>query len=127
MIDDERDMLRMYTRFLQSTSRDYEVLTAGSGTDGLALMRAERPDAVILDIMMPDLDGFAVLQMMRADAALRKIPVIAVSAGANMDAIMPVVQGDITLRKHAGFQPMELVRCIEAITDHITPPSVQAS
>lgn len=127
LIDDERDMLRMYQRFLQSTPREYMVLTACSGADGLAIMRSERPDAVILDIMMPDLDGFAVLQMMRGDAGLRKIPVIAVSAGANMDAVMPVVQGDITLRKHAGFQPLELVRCIEALTDHIIPPSVQAS
>jgi signal transduction histidine kinase/DNA-binding response OmpR family regulator len=127
MIDDERDMLRMYQRFLQSTSRDYSLLTACNGSDGLALMRSEQPDAVILDIMLPDLDGFGVLQIMRSDAALRTIPVIAVSAGANMDAIMPVVQGDIMLRKHAGFQPMELVRCIEAISDQITPPTVQAS
>lgn len=126
MIDDERDMLRMYQRFLQSTPRDYTVLTACSGLDGLSLIRSERPDAVILDIMMPDLDGFGVLQIMRADATLRNIPVIAVSAGTHMDAIVPVVQGDITLRKHAGFQPMELVRCIEAITDHLTLPSVQA-
>ena len=54
----------------------YEVLSADNGADGLALMRTHKPDLVISDIQMPVMDGFTMLQILRADAALAEIPVI---------------------------------------------------
>lgn len=123
IVDDERDILRMLTRFLQTARQKYVINTASSGSGGLEAMRRERPDVVILDIMMPDFDGFTVVQHMKADPGLKDIPVIAVSARGATEAITQVVSGDIVIRRQIGFQPIELVNCIEALAGELIPPS----
>jgi CheY-like chemotaxis protein len=60
--------------------RGYRVETASGGAEGLALIRQHRPDAVILDLMMPDVDGFTVLERLRADPATLDLPVIVLTA-----------------------------------------------
>ena len=60
----------------------YEVLTALDGEQALEKARAEKPDLVVLDIMLPDTDGFAICRGMRADRALASIPVIILTARA---------------------------------------------
>jgi CheY-like chemotaxis protein len=57
-----------------------EVLGAGGGKEGLRLARDRRPDCILLDLMMPDLDGFEVLSRLKADPETAPIPVIIVSA-----------------------------------------------
>ena len=59
---------------------DYQILTAFNGKEALDKIRREHPDLVLLDLMMPVLDGFAVLSHIKADNDLRDIPVIIVSA-----------------------------------------------
>ena len=58
----------------------HEVLTASSGADGIARAREERPDAILLDVMMPELDGPATFERLQADPATRDIPVILLTA-----------------------------------------------
>jgi signal transduction histidine kinase/CheY-like chemotaxis protein len=123
IVDDERDILRMLSRFLQTARQKYVISTASSGGSGLEVMRRERPDVVILDILMPDFDGFTVVQHMKADPGLKDIPVIAVSARGATEAITQVVNGDIVIRRQVGFQPIELVNCIEALAGELIPPS----
>ncbi|MFD2183885.1 adenylate/guanylate cyclase domain-containing protein [Rhodoplanes azumiensis] len=65
------------------TAKGYDVITAQDGEAGLARARAEAPDLVLLDIMMPKLDGIAVLKALKADAALRFVPVVLVTAKAD--------------------------------------------
>jgi signal transduction histidine kinase/DNA-binding response OmpR family regulator len=77
VIDDEAATQEWYDREL--SSRGYEVLHALGGQEGLRLARSERPDAVILDIIMPDMDGWAVLRAMKVDPDLRSLPVILVT------------------------------------------------
>lgn len=77
IIDDEAP-LRMNLRALLEDF-GYQALEAGNGTEGLALCARHHPDLVLLDIRMPDLDGFAVCECLRADPALRKIPVVFLS------------------------------------------------
>ena len=72
---------------------------------------------VITDIMMPDMDGLMLRQQMKTNPVLKHIPVIAVSARGMVDTIVPLVQGNITVTKQAGFQPIELVNCIEAVVE----------
>ncbi len=123
LIDDEPDILRMLTRFLQSAPRPYAVRLASSGQEGLELMRQFPPDAVMLDIRLPDLDGFLVVEHMRADPQMQEIPVIAISGQGPHDAIAPVVSGKMTLWKESGFQPIELVQCVEALVAQLIPPA----
>jgi threonine synthase len=79
IIDDTPDTVRLFRRLLQARG-DYEIHEASNGRDGLALIRAAHPDLVILDLMMPEVDGFGVLDALRADEATRDIPVIVVTA-----------------------------------------------
>ncbi len=58
VVDDDPDILDAVAMILES--QDYEVVTAHDGIDGLAMLRAEEPDLMILDLMMPKMDGFAV-------------------------------------------------------------------
>jgi CheY-like chemotaxis protein len=124
VIDDDRDILRMISRFLQTSSADYIVQLASSGLIGLQCMRQDKPDVVITDIMMPDLDGLMLRQQMKTDPALKHIPVIAVSARGMVDTIVPLVQGTIFISKQEGFQPIELVNCVEAVVENLTLISV---
>lgn len=79
IVDDTPDSVRLLRRILQ-TRGAYQIYEAVNGRDGLALIRERRPDLVILDLMMPEVDGFAVLDALRADETTRDIPVIVVTA-----------------------------------------------
>jgi CheY-like chemotaxis protein len=56
------------------------VITAGSGSEGLTTAQAEQPDAILLDVMMPDMDGLTTFQKLQANSATRHIPVILLTA-----------------------------------------------
>jgi DNA-binding response OmpR family regulator len=75
VIDDSNLILALAQLGLQGQA-GWEVLTASSGRAGLKQAAAERPDAVLLDLVMPDLDGAATLQALRQADATREIPVI---------------------------------------------------
>jgi len=79
IIDDEDD-IREVAQLSLEAARDWQVLTARSGREGLARASAERPDAILLDVMMPDMDGPATLQELRANPATQLIPVIFLTA-----------------------------------------------
>ena len=77
VIEDERVMQDLLRQEL--ARRGYRVLTAAGGIEGLRLAREVRPDAITLDIIMPDLDGWSVLRALKEDPDLRDIPVILVT------------------------------------------------
>jgi CheY-like chemotaxis protein len=80
VIDDDADDLRLVQKILQDGDH-YEVRTANGGPQGLAAIHERPPHAIILDLMMPELDGFTLLEAIRSDANLRDIPVIIFTAG----------------------------------------------
>jgi adenylate cyclase len=71
---------------------DYDILTAVNGREALDKIQSERPDLVLLDIMMPVMDGFAVLSRLKADAVLRDIPVIVISAANDLESVVKGIQ-----------------------------------
>ena len=79
VVDDEQDIREVAELSLAGVG-GWEVLTAGSGLEALELAAAERPDAILLDVMMPDLDGPGTVERLRADARTRDIPVILLTA-----------------------------------------------
>jgi CheY-like chemotaxis protein len=79
IIDDEEGILGLVRDILEAPG-GWRVLTARSGKEGLACAGAERPDAILLDWMMPDPDGPATLKQLRANPATRSIPVILLTA-----------------------------------------------
>ena len=78
IVDDVPDNLEILQ--LRLESQGYEVILAGDGEAGLAIIRERRPDLVLLDIMMPKLDGIGAVKELKADSSLPFIPVILVTA-----------------------------------------------
>lgn len=78
VIDDDARNCRLLSAFLQADG--YLVLQANTGMDGIAIARAKQPDVVLLDLMMPGMDGFQVIQELKGDAATRDIPLLVSSA-----------------------------------------------
>ncbi len=78
IVEDEPDTAEMFAEMMRLSG--YRVRKCHGGTQGIELIAQHRPDAVILDIMMPDVSGLEVLRYMRRDPALQGIPVVVVSA-----------------------------------------------
>ncbi len=76
IVDDDPATLEMHVRIVQSQLGAHRVLKARNGKDALELMQQQRPDLVLLDLMMPELDGFGLLEAMRENEATQDIPVI---------------------------------------------------
>ncbi len=79
IIDDTAEARRLIRRILQSQG-DYTIYEAQDGKEGLEVIRRELPDLVILDLMMPEMDGFAVMDALKADQETAQIPVIVATA-----------------------------------------------
>ncbi len=82
MVDDNPANQEILSRRLEH--QGYQIVLADSGTQALEKLSQDSFDLVLLDVMMPDMDGYEVLQRMKADTILRKIPVIMISACADI-------------------------------------------
>jgi CheY-like chemotaxis protein len=87
VVVDDNAQNRLVVRYLFEPP-DYRVLEAADGIAGLEVIRAELPDCVLLDLTMPGLDGFEVLNRLRADPRVREIPVIVLTASAESTGSM---------------------------------------
>jgi two-component system alkaline phosphatase synthesis response regulator PhoP len=104
----------------------YEVITALDGEQALEKARAEKPDLIVLDIMMPKLDGYETCKILKADAETKDIPVILLSAkGRNVDQKIGFEVGaDDYITKP--FSPRKLVERINAILGQSSSQRMQA-
>ncbi|MFH0739102.1 MAG: response regulator [Candidatus Omnitrophota bacterium] len=80
LIEDEVDLLEMLKFRLEANN--YEILTASDGHQGLVKARKEKPDLIILDLMLPKMDGYKVCRMLKFDNKYKHIPIIIVTARA---------------------------------------------
>ncbi|MBN1669161.1 MAG: response regulator [Anaerolineales bacterium] len=80
VVEDNEDNLSLLRLLLEREK--YQVLTAQDGVAGLQLARQEQPDMILLDLAMPEMDGWELAQTLKADITTRRIPIIAVSAHA---------------------------------------------
>ncbi len=78
LIEDEESLRELYRKNLMS--RNYEVETANDGGDALVKLTQSKPDVIILDILMPNLNGIEVLKILKEDPKLKKIPVLMLTA-----------------------------------------------
>jgi DNA-binding response OmpR family regulator len=111
--DDEEDLRELVTYRL--TRSGYRVIGAGDGQEALELAAERTPDLMVLDVMMPKLDGYELTRRVRAEAALRSIPVILLTARSQESDIDRgfEVGADDYLKKP--FNPDELVARVRAV------------
>lgn len=113
VVDDEKHIVRLVQVNLER--RGYQVITAYDGLECLEKVKKEKPDLIILDVMMPRLDGFETLKRLKADPETRDIPVVMLTARAqDKDVLTGYTLGtDLYLTKP--FSPIELLTMVQRI------------
>ena len=114
-VDDERHIVRLVEVNLQRAG--YEVVTAYDGREALEKVKAENPDLVVLDVMMPYMDGFEVLKTLKADPSTAEIPVIMLTAKAQDADVFRGWQSGVDCYLTKPFNPMELLTFVKRIFD----------
>ncbi len=117
--DDDEDLLRLVWRLLNAAGQGYRVLTANNGRDAWRILREERPDAILLDLMMPEMDGFELLAAKNADPDLAAIPAVVISARDPLGHV--IVSRALALTRGEGLSLPQLLACIEAVTAILSP------
>lgn len=121
IVDDAPEVVQLLTRMVQMAPRPYEVLKAYGGQQALTLLQQARPDAVILDLLMPEVDGYTVLEHIQADERLREMPVIVVTAKGQEEEV--ITAGLVGITRREGFSVGELMRCLQASLDALRAPA----
>jgi CheY-like chemotaxis protein len=119
LVDDQAEVLQLFARMLTSTEQHYVVLRARGGRQALELLRERKPDVVLLDLVMPEVDGFQVIAEKNRDETIRDIPVVVVSSRDPTGA--PVVSSLITIGRTGGISARELLGCIRSACAILAP------
>ena len=127
-VDDERHIVRLVQVNLER--QGYEVITAFDGREALEKIESEKPDLVILDVMMPYMDGFEVLQAIRKNPDISTLPVIMLTAKAQDADVFRGWQQGVDTYLTKPFNPMELISFVRRILgrdDDDNPPGASVA
>jgi two-component system response regulator VicR len=113
-VEDEPEMIDLIRLILGR--RGFEVKGATGGVEGLKMVREEHPDLVLLDLMMPDMDGWEVYQQIKADEKTKNIPVIVVTAKAqSIDKVLGLHIAKVDDYIAKPFSPQDLLNSVEKV------------
>lgn len=112
-VDDEKHIVRLVQINLEKEG--YEVVTANTGREALEKVASEKPDLVIMDVMMPEMDGLEALAALKNDEATANIPIIMLTAKAQDADVFRGWQTGADLYLTKPFNPMELVTFVKRI------------
>jgi len=130
VVDDEPDAQQLFWRML-AAEPGYRVLTASNGREAMDILHREQPAVVLMDLVMPEMDGFRLLEARSQDPALRDIPFVVISA--RDPAGEPIVSDALAVMRGGGISIPQVLACIEAISrilggvERITDPAAKAA
>jgi two-component system response regulator MtrA len=113
--DDEDDILELVTVIIEGSG--HEVVPVRDGAAALAAIHERRPDLVVLDIAMPEVDGLEVLRRLRSDGQTSELPVLLLSARAQEDDLRHAFTAGASAYVKKPFSPGELSRRVEDLLD----------
>lgn len=111
IVDDERELVDFIKMRLEANN--YAVVVAFNGTEGLEQVQSEKPDLILLDVMMPGMDGFGVLSKLGSDPETRKIPVLMLTAKGETNSIMLAQQFRVADYIIKPFKSEDLVKAVQ--------------
>lgn len=122
-IEDEQEMIELVKHILER--HDYEVIGAVGGKIGLEKVAETKPDLILLDLMMADMDGWEVYQKMKASDATRHIPVIVVTAKAlSIDRVLGLHVARVDDYITKPFGPQQLLTSVKKVLSNpVTQPT----
>lgn len=114
LIEDDPIMLRMYRKIFELEG--FEVDLAAGGEEGLAKAKKDKPVLILLDIMMPKIDGFEVLRLLKEDSETKDIPVVLLTnLAGTQDAERAVSMGAVKYLVKSEYEPKGVVSAIKGI------------
>jgi two-component system alkaline phosphatase synthesis response regulator PhoP len=116
IVDDSEDIALISARML--SSRGFAVITASDGAEALAIVGRQRPDCILLDVMMPRMSGLEVLQALKSDPAKADIPIIMVTAKTTDDDVLQGYQQGADYYITKPFTADELVYGVNLVLGH---------
>jgi len=125
VVDDNPHVVRLLTRMLKAQYPSLRVLEAFGGKEGLEVIRSARPDVVLLDLLMPEMNGYDLLEEVANDEAIAQTQVIIVSVR-SVEQESPPIVGELRLRRQAGFSLTEILEMLRATLSAITRPTAMA-
>ncbi len=115
-VEDDEDMIGLVKLILER--KGFQVTGASNGEDGLEIIKNELPDLVLLDLMMPEIDGWSVFQQLRNYNATKEIPVIVVTAKSqSIDRVLGLHVAKVDEYISKPFKPQELIDCVTKVLD----------
>jgi CheY-like chemotaxis protein len=124
VIDDEPDLVRLIERMLKADHPALRVLEAFGGKQGLEILRAEHPDLVLLDLVMPDMDGYSFLETLADDPTTQDVHVVIISATGLGEDDAPLA-GDLSVARQTGFSLTEILRTLQVTLASVTPQAIE--
>jgi DNA-binding response OmpR family regulator len=122
VVDDDTDLVQLLAFNFKAAG--YAVGTASDGVEALKKARSLKPDLILLDLMLPELDGFAVCEILRQSAATASVPIVLLTARSGEIARYAGLEAGATDYVTKPFSPAELVARINAILQH---PAIQGN
>mgnify|MGYP001289307706 CR=1 FL=1 len=123
--DDELDELHLFARMLESAPQKYQVAQVTDGKRVLEMLRTRKVDILLLDLMMPIMGGFQVLEEKQADPAIRDVPVIVISSRDPQGEA--IASATIRLSHSGGFFTSHLLEIIDAVAEIVAPEHAHAT
>lgn len=118
-VEDNTEVARLIRRQLGSAGLGYRVLEASHGAGAMEMIRRRRPDLVLLDLGLPDQDGYTILRYKNMDPSLQQIPVVIISARDPLGG--PVVTGRLRVEMVGGLSLHDIAECATALTAALLP------
>lgn len=128
IVDDEPDALQLFGRIMNSAESDYRLLFARDGLEALEILEEHLPAAILMDLMMPRLNGFQLLEMIKQNVEYANIPVIALSArDPSGQPIISTVVSAVTSSGISGSQMLKIIGTLSEILSALEPSGAQVS
>jgi len=125
IVDDNPHVVRLLARIVSASHPDVRVLKAFDGEKALEMARSESPDVILLDLIMPGMDGYDVLDQLAQSEATAQTQVIIISAH-RIEEETALLQGEVQCIREGGFSLTEVLQVLQVLLPAITPLAAAA-
>jgi CheY-like chemotaxis protein len=123
VVDDDPHIVRLIGRMLKAIDPNLRIMEAFGGETALEMAKAQKPEVIFLDLVMPEVSGYSLIEAVRSDAALATTALIVVSVRSVEQETAPI-HGELRLLRAAGFNMTELLYTLQALLAAVTQPVI---